>query len=154
MNEKIIDDDNNDNKNNIINNSGKTNSQIIDNNNIENENNNNDNSDENLTIESESNYDELEQINPFQNARVSRKDELKNISKEILISELISDIRTQHAIFEIRNYINEQLTFNIKEISYSVYKNLRKIKSIGLFFYFFWFFLKNLGFVKKKILYL
>ena len=150
MNEKIIDDDNNDNKNNIINNSGKTNSQIIDNNNIENENNNNDNSDENLTIESESNYDELAQINPFQNARVSRKDEIKNISKEILISELISDIRTQHAIFEIRNYINEQLTFNIKEISYSVYKNLRKIKSIGLFFYFFLVFFEEPWFCKEK----
>ena len=150
MNEKIIDDDNNDNKNNIINNSGKTNSQIIDNNNIENENNNNDNSDENLTIESESNYDELAQINPFQNARVSRKDEIKNISKEVLISELISDIRTQHAIFEIRNYINEQLTFNIKEISYSVYKNLRKIKSIGLFFYFFLVFFEEPWFCKEK----
>ncbi len=150
MNEKIIDDDNNDNKNNIINNSGKTNSQIIDNNNIENENNNNDNSDENLTIESESNYDELAQINPFQNARVSRKDEIKNISKEILISELISDIRTQHAIFEIRNYINEQLTFNIKEISYTVYKNLRKIKSIGLFFYFFLVFFEEPWFCKEK----
>ena len=150
MNEKIIDDDNNDNKNNIINNSGKTNSQIIDNNNIENENNNNDNSDENLTIESESNYDELAQINPFQNARVSRKDEIKNISKEVLISELISDIRTQHAIFEIRNYINEQLTFNIKEISYTVYKNLRKIKSIGLFFYFFLVFFEEPWFCKEK----
>jgi len=150
MNEKIIDDDNNDNKNNIINNSGKTNSQIIDNNNIENENNNNDNSDENLTIESESNYDELAQINPFQNARVSRKDEIKNISKEVLISELISDIRTQHAIFEIRNYINEQLTFNIKEISYTVYKNLRKIKSIGLFLYFFLVFFEEPWFCKEK----
>ena len=105
MNEKIIDDDNNDNKNNIIiNNSGKTNSQIIDkNSNIENEDKSNENSYDNISIESDSNYDELEQINPFQNARVSRKDELKNISKEILISELISDIRTQHAIFEIRN---------------------------------------------------
>ena len=156
MNEKIIDDDNNDNKNNIIiNNSGKTNSQIIDkNSNIENGDNSNENSDDNISIESDSNYDELEQINPFQNARVSRKDELKNISKEILISELISDIRTQHAIFEIRNYINEQLTFNIKEISYSVYKNLRKIKSIGLFLYFFLVFFEEPWFCKNNTLFI
>ena len=153
MNEKIIDDDNNDNKNNIINNSGKTNSQIIDNNNnIENENNNNDNidNDNNLSIDSENNYSELEQLNPFHNARISHKDEFKKVKKEQLISELISDIRTQHAIFEIRNYINEQLTFNIKEISYSVYKNLRKIKSIGVFIYFFLVFFEEPWFCKSK----